>query len=231
MGLVQLLPGVGLSGSRWCCYLFCTAMGATFPLAMAGIRGAFLQRESPRSFSYLYVANVLGAMAGTLVSAFLFIELMGFSRTVLVAAGLNAVVALGAFAVAARLGETRAPASEPAARGAASTNAAILPLLFISGLSSLAMEVVWTRQFVPFLGPVVYSFACMLAVYLAATAAGSRIYREWVQRAPIHRAGVAVLATGSFGGRCGAAGRGPDLTALVPRGEGFDCGRCPAGPG
>jgi spermidine synthase len=172
---------------------FCTAMGATFPLAMAGIRGAF-RNQSPRSFSYLYVANVLGAMAGALVSAFLIIELMGFSRTVLVAAGLNAVVALGAFAVAARLGETRAPASEPAARGAASTNAAILPLLFTSGLSSLAMEVVWTRQFVPFLGPVVYSFACMLAVYLAATAAGSRIYRGWVQRAPIHRSSLALLA-------------------------------------
>ncbi len=172
---------------------FCTAMGATFPLAMAGIRGAF-RGESPRSFSYLYVANVLGAMAGTLVSAFLLIELLGFSRTVLVAAGLNAVVALGAFAVAARLGESRTPASEPGAKQAASTNAAILPLLFTSGLSSLAMEVVWTRQFMPFLGPVVYSFACMLAVYLAATAAGSRLYRAWVRRAPIHRASVAVLA-------------------------------------
>ena len=172
---------------------FCTAMGATFPLAMAGIRGAF-RGESPRSFSYLYVANVLGAMAGTLVSAFILIELIGFSRTVLVAAGLNTLVALGAFAVAARLGESPAPASEPATKGAASGNAYALPLLFTSGLSSLAMEVVWTRQFMPFLGPVVYSFACMLAVYLAATAAGSRLYRAWVRRAPIHRAGVAVLA-------------------------------------
>ena len=172
---------------------FCTAMGATFPLAMAGIRAAF-RGESPRSFSYLYVANVAGAMAGTLMSAFVFIEVMGFSHTVLVAAWLNAVVALGAFAAAARLGGTRAPAPEPAPSGSASTDGAFLPLLFTSGLSSLAMEVVWTRQFVPFLGPVVYSFAVMLAVYLAATAAGSRIYRRWVQRAPIHRATVAVLA-------------------------------------
>jgi spermidine synthase len=172
---------------------FCTAMGATFPLAMAGIRAAF-RGESPRSFSYLYVANVVGAMSGTLMSAFVFIELMGFSRTVLVAAGLNALVALGAFGAAARLGGTHAPAPEPAAGGAASTDGAILPLLFTSGLSSLAMEVVWTRQFVPFLGPVVYSFAVMLAVYLAATAAGSRLYRRWVQRAPIDRATVAVLA-------------------------------------
>jgi spermidine synthase len=172
---------------------FCTAMGATFPLAMAGIRGAF-RGESPRSFSYLYVANVLGAMAGTLMSAFLFIELMGFHRTVLVAAGLNAVVAAGAFAAARRMGESRAAPAELAAQATVSTDRAILPLLFTSGLSSLAMEVVWTRQFVPFLGPVVYSFAIMLAAYLAATAAGSRFYRWWVRRASIHRAKVAVLA-------------------------------------
>jgi spermidine synthase len=172
---------------------FCTAMGATFPLAMAGIRGAF-RSQSPRSFSYLYVANVLGAMAGTLTSAFLLIELLGFSRTVLVAAGLNAVVAIGAFAAAARLGGARASASEPAAKGTPFADAAVLPLLFTSGLASLAMEVVWTRQFVPFLGPVVYSFATMLAVYLAATAAGSRIYRFWVRRAPVSRANLAVLA-------------------------------------
>ena len=172
---------------------FCTAMGATFPLAMAGIRAVF-RGESLRSFSYLYVANVLGAMTGTLTSAFLFIELMGFSRTVLVAATLNAVVAVGAFAAAARFGESRAADPQLTATGPAATDSLILPLLFTSGLSSLAMEVVWTRQFVPFLGPVVYSFAIMLAVYLAATAAGSRIYRKWVQRAPIHRANVAILA-------------------------------------
>ena len=160
---------------------------------MAGIRAAY-RGESPRSFSFLYVANVLGAMTGTLMSAFLFIEWMGFSRTVLVAAVLNALVAAGAFAAAARLRETRAPAVQPTAATAAILDAAILPLLFTSGLASLAMEVVWTRQFVPFLGPVVYSFATMLAVYLAATTVGSRVYRRWVRGAPINPANVAILA-------------------------------------
>ena len=71
--------------------------------------------------------------------------------------------------------------SRPAA-ATGSVDRIALPLLFCSGLSSLAMEVVWTRQFVPFLGPVVYSFATMLAVYLAATAAGSRVYRAFTRR-------------------------------------------------
>jgi spermidine synthase len=86
-------------------------------------------------------------------------------------------------------------------------------LLFTSGLSSLAMEVVWTRQFVPFLGPVVYSFAVMLAVYLGATAAGSRIYRRWVQRAPVNRATVAVLA-----GCCALLPWRQPIRASVPSG-------------
>jgi predicted membrane-bound spermidine synthase len=178
---------------------FCTCMGATFPLAMAGIRAAF-HSESPRSFSYLYLANVLGAMAGAFGSAFVFIEWIGFSRTLLLAAALNALIAAMAWAFArSAIGSLhrspRPTASEPsqdigdpAENGRSSplggrANAVVLPLLFATGLSSLAMEVVWTRQFVPFLGPVVYSFATMLAVYLAATAAGSRIYRVWIGRA------------------------------------------------
>jgi spermidine synthase len=56
-----------------------------------------------------------------------------------------------------------------------------LPLLFTSGLASLGMEVVWTRQFMPILGSLVYSFAAILAVYLAATAVGSRFYRIWIE--------------------------------------------------
>src|SRR5262245_9776257 len=43
---------------------FCFCMGATFPLAMAAIRAGIASR-SERSFSYLYLANVLGATAGT----------------------------------------------------------------------------------------------------------------------------------------------------------------------
>ncbi|HYW41616.1 MAG TPA: hypothetical protein VE959_02090 [Bryobacteraceae bacterium] len=167
---------------------FCTCMGATFPLAMAGIRRA-------RSFSFLYVANVLGATAGTLGSAFVFIELMGFRKTVWLAAGLNAMVAVAAFAfapgAAGPANESRRP-EQAAEKGA--TDGWLPALLFVSGLASLGMEVVWTRQFVPFMGPVVYTFAAMLAVYLAATAAGSRIYRIRVRRKSTDRRNLALAA-------------------------------------
>ena len=165
---------------------FCTLMGATFPVAMAGIRRAFPD-HSPRSFSYLYVANVVGAAAGVMASAFALIELMGFARTQWTAAALNALIAVSAFAASRRFASTgnALPADAPAAStacGPVSGDVMILPLLFTTGLASLAMEVVWTRQFSPFLGTVVYSFAAMLAVYLVATALGSRIYRAAIRR-------------------------------------------------
>ena len=187
--------GFYLASAAWIALVmlpFCALMGATFPVAMAGIRAAF-QGESARSFSYLYVANVLGAMTGTLASAFVMIELMGFARSLGVAAVANAAIATLAFGfsrsagaanssgdrsltAAARLVSRKVEGNGTGGRADRTT----LALLFTTGMASLAMEVVWTRQYVPFLGPVVYSFAAMLAVYLAATAIGSRLYRrQW----------------------------------------------------
>ena len=182
---------------------FCTLMGATFPVAMAGIRAAF-PNYSSRSFSYLYVANVVGAAAGVLVSAFVLIELMGFARTQWTAAALNGLIAISAFAASRRLAAagSAAPEDAPApatAGGVVSDDVMILPLLFTTGMASLAMEVVWTRQFIPFLGPVVYSFATMLAVYLVATALGSRIYRATIRRGGAVPAwNRAVIVAGAF---------------------------------
>ncbi len=47
----------------------------------------------------------------------------------------------------------------------------------MTGLTSMAGEVVWIRLFTPYLGTVVYAFAIILSVYLASTFTGSQIYR------------------------------------------------------
>ena len=85
----------------------CTAMGATFPLAMAAIRTAHPD-AGPRAFSFLYLANVLGAACGTLASAFVLVELLGFRATLAIAVAVNVLVAATAFARSRRL--ARAPA-------------------------------------------------------------------------------------------------------------------------
>src|SRR5438132_6399224 len=70
----------------------CTLMGATIPLGMLAIRKSGL-RGATASFSWLYLANVLGAAVGTLLSAFVLIELLGFSRTLRVATAGNLATA------------------------------------------------------------------------------------------------------------------------------------------
>src|SRR5579863_9813104 len=119
---------------------FCTCMGATFPLAMAGIRAAF-RTEAARSFSYLYLANVLGAMAGTIGSAFVFTELLGFSKTLLVAAALNGVIALSALVFAGKcaagVGANGGAGELRVVRSSDADDRLALPLLFATGLTSL----------------------------------------------------------------------------------------------
>jgi len=191
---------------------FCTCMGATLPLTMQAIRAA-LPAASPRSFSVLYAANVLGATLGTLLSAFVLVELLGFRRTLWVAAALNALVAGAALALARRHGAATAtePAAPPPAPAAGATVRAGVPLLFTTGLASMGMEVVWVRQFTPHLGSEVYTFAIILAVYLAATFAGASFYRAL----PGTASDAVVVAVA---GAAGAFGLLP-LLAADPRAE------------
>jgi spermidine synthase len=160
---------------------WCACMGATFPFAMAAIR----QRSGPdgqRSFSYLYLANVLGAITGATVPLLL-IELFGFRRTLLVGAGLNFLLAACAFCLTldesktrlAGLGEARVSSNRG---GGASGDIKLLWLLFGTGLTSMGAEVVWVRIYTPSLGTFVYAFAAILGIYLVGTYVGSWIYRR-----------------------------------------------------
>lgn len=174
---------------------WCACMGATIPLGMFAIRSG-KHLESRRSFSFLYLANVLGAVAGSLIPLLL-IEEFGFTSTLQIGMMLN----LGICGAAMRLAAKQAPASGSldrsrehdrdndysAARAAAPPwhrmlGNGTLWLLFATGLTSMGMEVVWTRLYTIFVGTFVYSFATILGVYLAATFIGSTIYRVWSRR-------------------------------------------------
>ncbi len=162
---------------------WCACMGATFPCALFAIRKAS-PSQSHRSFSYLYLANVLGAMAGA-VLPLLVIEEAGFRKTLSFGALLNFLLALCALSVAG-LGIVRLPHDTREA-GRLRDRIPLVPalerrrlflLLFGTGLTSMAAEVVWVRMFTAWLGTVVYSFAAILTLYLAATYFGSLIYRK-----------------------------------------------------
>jgi spermidine synthase len=185
---------IAVSLVPWC---FC--MGATFPLAMLALEQRS-RSDSQRSFSYLYLANVLGAVLGALIPLLL-IEAFGFHRTLRVGAVSNFLLAACALRLTfrARPVETKKPANNNSSPEAspplgispplqvpgslpASDRRPQLWLLFGTGLISMASEVVWVRLYTPWLGTVVYTFAFILAFYLEATYIGSFIYRKWMPR-------------------------------------------------
>lgn len=155
-------------------------MGATFPLGMKILRRLISASEA--NFSFLYLANVLGATIGTILSAFVLIELLGFTTTLGVAAGFNGLA--GLLSLSLLRWRTAPPPAMPLTEeqplipeSRAGQDRGMLFMLFLTGLAGLAMEVVWIRLYTPFLGNYVYTFAAILGLYLAATYVGSLIYR------------------------------------------------------
>ena len=164
---------IGLALIPWC-----ACMGATFPFAMAAIREAFSE-ESERSFSYLYLANVLGAVMGACLPLLL-IEEWGFRGTLHAGAVLNLCLATTALLLS--LATTQRASSETETRQPipATTPTSAWPywVLFGTGFTSMAVEVVWIRLYTPGLGTFVYAFATILGLYLGATYLGSQYYRR-----------------------------------------------------
>ena len=159
---------------------WCACMGATIPLAMFAIRRES-RYEASRSFSFLYLANVLGAVAGAVIPLVL-IEVYGFRGTLKIGALLNVTIAtLAIFRTFGSWGHTATNILEQSGGTSASQGwkDSVLVLLFTTGLTTMGMEVVWIRLFTPYAGPLVYSFAMILASYLLATFAGSQLYRFW----------------------------------------------------
>lgn len=177
---------------------WCTLMGATFPLMMAHVRER--EAESWDSFSYLYLANVLGAMSGTILTALVLVEMFGFRCTLRFAATINFLIS-GVAIWLGLAGRSERPISlmdrgsilDPAMpfSNANPVGNRVLPFeasrfvmwaLFTTGFSSMAMEVVWTRAFGPVLKTQVYSLASIIAAYLGATFLGSLVYRRQLRQ-------------------------------------------------
>jgi len=179
-----------LSASILCLSLlpWCVFMGATFPVMMSYVCQD--ERPQPDSFSYLYLANVIGAMCGTLVTACVLVELLGFHGCLTVAGCTNFLIAATAAFVGVawrRRPMSATPPSGPDRSDASSASPpsgrrVLMAILFATGFVSMAMEVVWTRAFTPVLKTTIYAFAALLAAYLLATWLGSWIYRRHLAR-------------------------------------------------
>jgi spermidine synthase len=196
---------------------WCLCMGATFPLMMAFIRER--DPSSTSSFSFLYLANVIGAVLGTVLTADVLVELLGFHHTLAIAGGTNFLIAGISLTLAKDntiphltspsegRGIFKGPLSKETlqffplpSRERVKGEGWLALILFITGFTSMSAEVIWTRAFTPILNTTIYAFALVLAVYLTATAVGSFLYRRALrQNTVVSNAALAAgLAVSSF---------------------------------
>ena len=156
-------------------------MGLTLPLLTRHLVTSM--RTAGSRMAVLYSANTLGAMAGTLVSGFVLIELFGLAATTHVAVGLNLLAGCVALLLAARPRAADAPPlPSTEERHEASPAHGRLRILiyaatFVSGFVALSLEVLWTRMLAEGTGSSIYNFVGILAVFLLGIAAGGVAYR------------------------------------------------------
>ena len=154
-------------------------MGLSLPLLTRHLVTSM--RTAGAHMGRLYAANTFGAMAGTLASGFILIEVLGLSATTHVAVGLN-LLAGGIALVLARRQHTATAAAAPqqgSARDAPNPRLRVLiyAATFVSGFVALSLEVLWTRMLAEGTGSLIYNFVAILAVYLLGIAAGGAAYR------------------------------------------------------
>lgn len=163
-------------------------MGATLPLVIKSAV-ARQQRVGGR-IGLLYAINTAGAITGALAAGFYFISELGVSRSFQIAAAAN--IAIGVVAVAAGMAmprqEPQTPVlSEPLVdnvdrRRVEGQQRLVLWTFFVSGVLSLAIEIIWFRMLVVFLRPTAYAFTIMLACVLGGIALGSAIASPLLRR-------------------------------------------------
>ena len=154
-------------------------MGATYPVAARCIE------TTPQGVSFLgliYAANIAGAVFGTLLSGFYLLRVHDMPTANFVGTAMNVTVACGAWWLARSSAGKPAVAQKTAAstqsQGIVAEKAAPSPRLVyfaigVSGFCALGAEVIWTRNLSLILGPTVYTFSMILAVFLAALSVGS----------------------------------------------------------
>jgi spermidine synthase len=205
-GAMDSFPYLLLSALALAISIFpwCVCMGTTFPFMMAYIR----EREggNTESFSFLYLANVLGAMSGTFCAAVVLVETLGFHHTLWVAAGGNFTIAFISLCLGWKQRQQPGSLAEAAIRIEARATVEISQcrlnklILFSTGFTAMAMEVIWFRAFTPALKTQVYSFALIVFTYLGATFFGSLVYRRDLRRNKVLSKGIvmSLLAVAAF---------------------------------
>ena len=178
VGRLSIGGGAGLAGvvaraliAALCLLPPTVLMGATLPAISRWVR------STPRGVSRLgalYSSNIAGGIAGCLLAGFQLLRFYDLAIALLVAVGLNLVAAGLGWFLARRTAHV-AEAEAPAESAAPMRIGAVHVVIALSGLTALGGQVVWTRVLALLMGPTVYTFSIILAVFLLGLWIGSAL--------------------------------------------------------
>jgi spermidine synthase len=161
-------------------------MGATLPV----LTRLLVQRRHMvgMRLSHLYAVNTLGAVLGVLITGFFLIGRYGIHVPVYLAVMGNLLVACIAWLAAQRV--TAPLSDQDEARDLQGKRPTLSPaalrlILFglgLSGLTSFAYEIYWTRSLVFILGNSTYALSTMLSAFLLGIALGAYLLRFLLNR-------------------------------------------------
>jgi spermidine synthase len=177
-----------------------TFMGATLPII-----SKYCVTDDSRigtQVSLLYAINTLGAALGCLISGFFLMGTFGVLQTVLLAAGANLLIGIGALNIYLetvpgadwkfRLPPLRIPRIDLSA-----DQKFWIGISFICGFTALAYEVLWTRLLVFSISSTIYSFSMMLTVFLLGIFLGSLLLIPLAGRIQNIRTTILILQAGT----------------------------------
>ncbi len=176
-----------------------TLMGATLPVLTR-----FFARSLDQvgwSIGRLYAVNTFGAVAGTFVTGFFLIRILGTLTSLYLGVALNFVICTAAllmlrhYATSAALDasdgdrpEEQRPPIEPQGVPAIgldygrAAGAVLLAGYGLSGMAALVYEVAWSRAISLLVGSSVYAFSLMLTAFIFGLAAGAAAFGRFVDR-------------------------------------------------
>jgi spermidine synthase len=208
----QLLAGVRFGLAILALAPATIMMGATLPvLSRHLVRD---HRELGTEFGRLYTVNTLGAVIGTAAAGFVLIEVLGLSQTLEFGALCSATAGVSALLLsrwwpepgvyrpfrpaktAAAAATTPRPASNrPAPPDRVSRPRLALAVAFVSGLTSLGYQTLWTRLSSSGSDSSTYVFTMILTCFLVGIAIGAAAYSAFLSRTrrPVLFLGVAQL--------------------------------------
>lgn len=158
-------------------------MGGTVPVAVRFFRGNFSETLG-KDLGKVYAVNTAGAVAGTLLAAYVLIEIFGLSQTVYLAVMVNLLIGTILFIYSRQVkigaraevkGQTLAVKLPPKTRW-------VFLAVAVSGFCGMAYEIVWTRLLTPIVGTYIYAFAFILAILLSGIAVGGFLYQKFLAR-------------------------------------------------